>query len=264
VKDIADEIIIVDGGSTDKTVEIAKTFESTIIHSDNPANFHINKQKALDACQGEWILQLDADEEVSKELANEIKQIIDNQDNHHLSEGKSVLFHRHQEIVETRDHIKRPTDGPVNAYYLARKNYFLGKAMTYAGMYPDGVIRLVRKGKAFFPAKSVHEQIQIEGRVSWLASDLYHYSNPTLERYLTGAGKYTNLLAKEIVKEKNNNWVLFLKYCLTKPVQTFITLFFRHKGMLDGIHGFLFCLFSSLHYPVAFVKYLNSSMNPKP
>lgn len=259
VKDIADEIVLVDGGSTDRTLEIAETYQAFIIKTDNPPVFHINKQKAVAACSGEWILQIDADEEVSPMLAQEIKETItanskkpestrDNQ--------KQELFERHQQLVELRDQITFQKEGPIVAYFLPRRNFFLGKAMTYAGMYPDGVIRLFKRGKAMVPAKSVHEQLAIDGRVGWLEHDLYHYSNPTLKKYFSGADKYTNLLAREIAKDKRDEFSKFLSFCIIQPDTTFLLLLIRHKGILDGWHGFLFSFLSACHFPVAYYKYV--------
>ena len=76
VKDFADEIVIVDGGSTDRTVEIAKSFDAKVLITNNPQIFHINKQKAIDIASSPWILQLDADERVSEALAVEIKKVV--------------------------------------------------------------------------------------------------------------------------------------------------------------------------------------------
>lgn len=255
IKDLADEIIIVDGGSTDNTLSIAKEFNAVIIHSDNPKVFHINKKKAVEASSGEWILQLDADEEVTKSLLNEIKSIV--LLNTSQESNTNELFLRHQLLVESRDGIKRPAQGPINGYYIPRRNFFLGKPMTYAGMYPDGVIRLFKKNKGTVPAKSVHEQIIIEGRVSWLHHDLNHYSNPTFKRYVDGAAKYTSLLAKQIRSEKQIELLRIITYTIIKPLQQFFSLYIRHKGILDGIRGFIFSLFSALHYPVAYFKSLH-------
>jgi len=259
VKDISDEIIVVDGGSTDKTLEIAEKYHAFIIKTDNPPVFHINKQKAVAACSGEWILQIDADEEVSPLLAQEIKETISTNDKKReyiINNQKKELFERHQRLVEQRDQITFQNEGPVVAYFLPRRNFFLGKAMTYAGMYPDGVIRLFERGKAIVPSKSVHEQLAIDGRVGWLEHDLYHYSNPTLKKYFSGADKYTNLLAREIAKDKRNEFSKFVSFSIVKPCTAFLSLLFRHKGILDGWHGFLFSFFSACHFPVAYYKYV--------
>lgn len=261
VKGLADEIVVVDGGSTDQTVVLAKQNGARVIVASNPSIFHINKQKAIDECRGKWILQLDADEVVTPQLAKEIKLIIVMTDkeiaDRVVNPKLKELFNRHQSIIEKRDGKIGDDTGSFTAFFVARKNYFLGKILTYAGTYPDGVIRLIKNGFAKFPAKSVHEQIQIKGHVDWLYHDLLHYSNPTLSKYFSGADKYTSLLANELKNQKKNWLTGFLQYFLIKPFITFINLYLRHKGLLDGWYGFLFCFFSSLHYPVAFVKYVS-------
>lgn len=260
-KDITDEIVVVDGGSSDRTTDIAKKYGAIVIQTDNPPIFHINKQKALDACHGTWILQLDADEIVTPELAREIKGIVVMNnvelDNYTIDQTKKTLFLRHQKLIEERDGSIGSPDGSIVAFFVPRRNYFLGKSMKYGGMYPDGVIRLVKRGFARFPSKSVHEQIEISGRVSWLNYDLIHQSNPTFSKYFKGAGAYTTLQAQALQKNKTpKNIVGFIHYFFIKPTQTFVDIFFRHKGFLDGLHGFLFALFSSFHFPIAFYKYV--------
>lgn len=259
ISSLANEIVLVDGGSTDKTIGIAEKFGAEVLYTNNPLNFHENKQKAVAACHGDWILQLDADEAVSPELALEIERVLHASqeviNNWKISEDKAKLFSRHQYLVNQRDGSKK-AHGDVVAFYIPRRNFFLGKAMTYAGMYPDGVIRLFKKGHGYFPAKSVHEQIEIDGRVSWLENDLYHYSNPTLKRYLLGASRYTNELAHTMRISRQSVIRTFIPNVIVNPIFTFTNLFIRHKGFLDGIHGFLFALFSSLHYPVAWYKSL--------
>lgn len=259
-KKIADEIVIADGRSSDRTREIAESFKAKVIVTDNPPVFHINKQKALDACRGDWILQLDADEKVSQELASEIRNVIGMSskqiDERFIDPQKKRLFDRHQEEVEKRDGPVGKSEGEIVAFFVPRLNNFLGKYLRHAGTYPDGVIRLVKKGKAWFPAKSVHEQIAVDGRSAWLTHDLLHESNPTLKKYLSGADKYTNLLADSFRSQKVGiNPYAALRYCVVKPAAHFVFLALWHKGILDGIHGLLFSLFSALHFPIAYWKY---------
>ena len=261
IKSIADEIVIVDGGSTDDSVAIAKNYKAIIIQTDNPPIFHINKQKALEACRNQWILQLDADEVVSDVLSKEILQVIQMTDkqrkNRNIEYHKKLLFQRHQGIMEGKNNLGKHQDDSIVAFYIPRKNYFLGHPLTYAGMYPDGVIRLVKNGKAVFPCKSVHEQIQVFGETAWLAEDLLHFSNDTLARYQSGATKYTNLLANQMkVQLVNFSFFDLFYYISYKPLIVFCSLYIRHKDMLDGFYGFIFCLFSAFHYPIAYIKYL--------
>ena len=231
VRQLADEIIVVDGSSTDKTVEIARKYGAKTFMTTNKPIFHINKQMAIDKARGEWILQLDADEIVTPALRAEIQSII----NHQLS--------------------------TINAYYIPRKNYFLGRWLRKGGQYPDYVIRFFRKGKAYLPCKSVHEQMEVKGEAGYLKGHLLHYSAPTFSRYLTNANRYTSLTAREMLKNKVSiNLLSIIYYLLFKPLQTFFAIYFRHKGFLDGFPGFVFALFSGLHYSIAFIKYCESKI----
>lgn len=226
VKGFADEIVVVDGGSTDDTVKIAQTFGAIIIKTDNPPIFHINKQKAIDACHGVWILQMDADEAVSGKLAEEVKSI-------------------------TKD-----VNPDVVGYYIPRKNYFLKHWMRKGGQYPDRVIRLFVNGKGRLPCKDVHEQIEIEGKTGVTEGWLEHYTYQTMNDYWRKADSYTNLTAdfmkKSGVKKTFKTWFI---YTIQKPFVTFFLLFFRHKGFVDGWYGFLFALYSGMHFQIAYRKF---------
>jgi len=226
VRDLADEIVVVDGSSSDKTVEIAKKYGAKVIVADNPPIFHINKQKAIDECRGSWILQLDADERVTPELKKEIKSTIEQSNNK-----------------------------TINAYFLSRKNYFLGRWLKKTGQYPDGVIRFFKKGKAWLPCKSVHEQMKVEGKVGWLKGYLLHYPYPTFSEYLKKSNRYTGLTAQEMLDkgEKPSFWGYF--FAEWQAIKTFLLLFIRHKGFLDGFPGFVFSLYSGLHHISAYVKF---------
>lgn len=228
VKDLADEIVIVDGTSADRTVEIAKSYGAKVLVEENRSNFHINKQHAIDACTGDWILQLDADERVSSMLAKEIKRVTD------------------------ADPATRPP-----AYYLKRRNYFLGRWMNKGGMYPDPVIRLFQKGKASLPQKSVHELMTVQGNPAWLTEDLLHIADPTFARYLLRSNRYTTLQAQEWYKEGKlgTDRLTLLSYMLVRPMLRFLEIYLRHKGFQDGLPGFVFAYYSGLHLRTSYIKY---------
>lgn len=256
VKDIAGEIIVVDEFSDDKTCEIAEKLGAKVFKEPHHDIFHITKQKALDKATGEWILQMDADEVVTPELSEEIKLIISNQ-KLVIPPGKMKLFRRHQTLIEKRDGGIGRGGGSTVGYFIPRRNMFLGRPLIHGGVYPDGVIRLVRNGKARFPQKSVHEQIELEGGVSWLGSDLLHYDSPTLKKYLMRLNRYTDLKAQELKESKTpKNIFSFLRFTLLLPTYYFLLLFVRHLGFLDGARGFLWSFFSASHYPVAYFKYI--------
>lgn len=222
---IADEIVVVDGGSTDNTVNIAKKFTQKVIQTSNPPIFHINKQKALEACTCDWILQLDADEIVTEALKKEI--------------------------------VGKMKSSTVKGYYIPRKNYFWGKWMRKGGQYPDYVIRLVRRGFARFPSKTVHEQIEVSGKVGYLTEPMEHYTYRTYNDYWRKADAYTDLTAKEMkhtgVPKTIATWIA---YNIIKPKMTFFSLYIRHKGFLDGWRGLIFAVFSAVHFPIAYRKFL--------
>lgn len=223
IKDLAWEIVIVDGGSADKTLEIAKKFRTRIIKTENRQNFHINKNKAIDAALGDWILQLDADEIVTRELKGEIQKIVEKQQK--------------------------------NGYWIPRKNFFLTRFLTKGGQYPDYTLRLYKRGKGRLPGKDVHEQAIVQGEVGYLKNDLLHIRDKNFSIYFNRFKRYTDLLAFQL-KDKGEriNLISLINYLLIKPTFWFIKSYIRHRGYVDGFAGFIFALFSSLRFPVAYLK----------
>ena len=272
IKNIADEVVVVDGSSTDKTVQIAQSLGARVVVTDNPTMFHINKQKALQQAQGDWILQLDADERVSKELAEEIKRVIAMSEveievyEKNLKEKE--LFEKHTQLVLSD--VILGLDPGIHAFFIPRLNYFLGKFLRYGGVYPDGVIRLVKKGKGSFPCKDVHELMEIEGKVGWLEHPLLHYDSPTFKRYLERNSGYIDFEVEELslnIKNSTQNkkmnmfhvtcymFYVFLAWMFVKPISWFFMTTFRHKGILDGWQGVVFSFFSALRCPRAYIRY---------
>lgn len=247
VKDLADEIIIVDGSSTDKTREIAKQFGAKVKKTTNPPVFHINKQKANDLAKGDWVLQLDGDESVTPQLKREIKLLLEGKyfgTDSWVSPLKKLLFRRAKLLSE-----------PAVAYYLPRKNYFLGRYLKNAGQYPDPVIRLFQRGRAHLPAKDVHEQMIVNGIVGWFTGELDHYATPDFPRYLIRENRYSTLAATDLkkagVKISVGNSI---NYLFLKPLFTFISLYIRYRGFFDGFPGFVFSLYSGFHHAFSYMK----------
>lgn len=227
VKDIADEIVVVDGESKDGTVEIAKKYDAKIKVTDNPPIFLINRQKAIDMATKDWILNLDADERLTPELREEILTVLKNDDE------------------------------KINGYWIPRKNWFLGRYLMKGGVYPDYQLRLYRNGKVHFKLKDVHEQAIVEGKTAHFTQPMIHLSDPEFKRYLTRFGRYTDRIADEIKETKGSANPLFaIRYLLINPVWWFLWTYGRHKGFMDGRQGFLFSFFSALRFPVAYYKYL--------
>lgn len=239
VKGLADEIVVVDGSSSDKTVEIAKKYGSKVLVTDNPPIFHINKQKAIDMATKDWILQLDADERVTRELAKEIDNTV--------NPVKADIRGNPQTIRENQ----------INGYWIPRKNWFLGRFLMKGGVYPDYTLRLYKKGKGKLPQKDVHEQAIVDGKVGYLEHPLIHIADPSFRRYLQRYDRYTNLIARELQeKHTGKDPFTMIKYILVLPLWWFFLIYVRHKGFMDGWQGFVFALFSGLRFSVGYVKYL--------
>lgn len=237
VKDFADEIIIADGESTDSTTEIAKSYGANIIKTTNKPNFHINKQMAMDAARFELVLQIDADEVVDAKL----KKFITG-----LQNNLSAFFDQNKSLNSFQP----------KAWNLKRKNYLLGRFMMKGGQYPDPVIRLYINGFARLPQKDVHEQMEVNGQVEFANGHLLHYSNPTFEDYLRKFNSYTSFKASQMRDAKIPlNGVSAAEYLIFKPLVTFFLLYFRHKGILDGLAGFVFALFSGIYWQVSYLKF---------
>ncbi len=237
VKDIAGEIIIVDGESDDKTVEIAKTFRAKIISTPNlPTHFHEMKKKAIDAATGEWILQLDADEIVTPELTREIKSIL------------------------STEHLSLST---CNGYWIPRKNYFLGRFLTKGGQYPDYTMRLYKNGKGNLPTVDVHKQAAVIGEVGYLTNPMLHYGTPDFKNYMTRSNKYTSLMAEQFAAAKLPLSIFTaVNYFFFKPLAEFLWIYIRHRGYVDGFPGFVFALFSGLRFGTAYIKYWQLTKYP--
>ena len=230
VKSFADEIIVVDGSSKDKTRDIAKSMGAKVIKTTNKKNFHINKQMAMDAAKGDLVLQLDADEAVDDDLIKFIKKI--------------------------EKQLKDKKDPKQVAWWVKRKNLFCGRWLRKGGQYPDPVIRLYVNGKAFLPQKDVHEQMVVEGEIGTADGHLWHYSYPKFSDYIRKFNTYTSFKAQQLYDAGLKlNPLTFINYVFIKSTYTFLKIYLRHKGFVDGWQGFVFALFSGLHHSIAYIKF---------
>ena len=232
IANLADEIVIVDGDSTDETTTIAKSYGARIISTTNKINFHINKQLAIDAATGELVLQLDADEVVDAELVSFLEQLKQKQQ---------------QQALPLQ---------PV-AWFLRRKNFLFGRWLSKGGQYPDPVIRLFKKGMAHLPQADVHEQMKVDGEIGTAPGHLLHYSYPTFADYVHKFNTYTSFSAIQLASAstKTATSPLVYRYFIGKPIVTFYSLYLRHRGYVDGMAGFVFAVMSALHHPFVYLKY---------
>ncbi|MBI5214622.1 MAG: glycosyltransferase family 2 protein [Ignavibacteriae bacterium] len=213
----ADEIIVVDSQSNDRTVEIAREFTENIFVIEWKG-YGETKNFALTKVTNEWVFWLDADERVPKELADEIKLT----------------------IQSSRE---------MTAYKVARRAYFLGKWIKHCGWYPGYVVRLFKKDSAQFTQSLVHEKVEIAGTFGQLQHDLLHYTDDNLFHYFSKFNNYTSLAAEEM-KKSGRNYSLW--DVLTRPPFLFFKMYFLRLGFLDGMHGFILSAVSAFY---VFVKY---------
>jgi len=207
VRGIADEIIVVDSGSTDRTVSLART-RGAKVFSEPWKGFAAQKNSALAKASCDWVLSLDADEEVSPELAASIKALM-------------------------------KSNGPpqFDGYTMNRRNLYLQRWLKHSGYYPDPKLRLIKRGAAEFELRAVHEDIKMQGPLGHLKGDLIHHAYPTLESFIEHANRYSSLGAQTVV-EKGPAGFSFINIVLRPLVRFLYTYFFR-LGFLDGREGLL-------------------------
>ena len=216
----ADEIIVVDSGSVDKTVQIAQEHGARIVKVEW-RGFGVSKQAGVDAATGEWILSIDADEVVPDILTDEIKAEI------HKSDNETV------------------------GYYIPRKTQFLGRWIRHGGWYPDYVLRLFRRDRGGFDSALVHETVQVSGPTVRLKHALEHYSYPDLDSYFNKLNRYTTLAAQDLHRK---GCAAGLFKILINPVAKFLKQYCLRGGWLDGLEGLLLALLSAGYVMTKYAK----------
>jgi glycosyltransferase involved in cell wall biosynthesis len=200
----ADEIVVVDAGSEDKTVAIAREFtDHVVIRSWD--GYAAQKNFAIDRARGEWILSLDADEQVDAPLRAEIEATVA---------------------------APNASDG----YRLARRNIMWGRWIRHGRLYPDRQLRLFRRARGRFADRAVHESVTVEGRIGELAAPLLHHSYRDTSDFLRRADRYSTLAAEEWVRDGTPFRATQL---VTGPLGRFLSMYVLHRGFLDGWRGFL-------------------------
>lgn len=200
----AKQIVVVDSGSSDNTVEIARSFGAEVFLKPWKGDFGEQKQYALDQCRQPWILVLDADERIPPETAAIIKDITEN---------------------------KLPMDA---GYSFPRKNFFQGRWIKHAGWWPDRIIRLFQKDLGRMTEAIVHEAVHVNGRVKALPVPIEHYTESHLSHLLLKIDKYSTLGAQQAFTEGRHTteWMAMLRACIT-----FLQDYLLRLGMLDGSQG---------------------------
>lgn len=200
----ADEIVVVDAESHDKTVQIAREFTDRVLVRPWPG-FAAQKNFGLEQATGDWLLSLDADEEVSPALREELGALL-----------------------------RAPA--AVDGYAVPRRNIFLGQWIRHGGLYPDWQVRLFRSGRGRFVARDVHESVEVEGVVGRLAGHLVHRSYRDLSDFFERAHRYSTLAARDLVRRGRTARAREL---LVRPVGRFLGMYLVQRGFLDGRKGLL-------------------------
>ncbi|MFZ0957867.1 MAG: glycosyltransferase family 2 protein [Candidatus Sulfotelmatobacter sp.] len=261
VSDGKAEIIVVDSGSTDRTVEIAKSFGAKVFVEDWKG-YAAQKNSAIDKATGDWILSLDADEEVSTESAAEIDQLLTLQTGEiiqKLSRGaRDAWIERKPELMVAYEDQR---EGPLAGAEIPRKNFFMGRWIRKGGFYPDRKLRLFRRGTAAFENRNVHENAQTAGFTVHLRSDLIHHSYPTLSDYITHMNRYSSLGAEMVVAKSNGKVRFSAINIVVRPLATFVYNYFFRLGFLDGREGLLLHLYHAVYVSWKYAKAWELSRN---
>jgi len=266
VADGKGEIIVVDSGSADRTVEIAKSFGAKVF-VEEWKGYAAQKNSAIDKATGGWILSLDADEEVDPSLAQEIDDLFPANP---PTREEILACAKIPGPAMTRDDVREGVkiasksgmltkNVPygvfiaVNGYWIPRKNEFLGRWIKHGGYWPDPKMRLFRKGKAQFEDRAVHEDARLtEGMAGQLNGALLHHSYPTLADYIDHMNRYSSLGAEMAVAKGYSGFSVF--NIVLRPLATFIYDYFLRLGFLDGREGLLLHLYHAVYVSWKYAK----------
>ena len=224
--EIANEIIIVDSGSTDKTLEIADRYNASV-YSEEWKGYGMQKNSVIEKCGGEWILLIDADEEISRDLRNKIKEIISDK----------------------------------NSKKIYKPNFTavcFGKRIKHGGWSNHYRIRLFQKGAGKYNDREVHEKFITNEEIGILKEEIYHHTYEDLEDYFNKFNRYTSESANQYKKQnKKKSFVLFYLDSLFK----FFKMYILKLGFLDGYEGYLLAKFSSFYVFNKYAKLKEKNLN---
>jgi glycosyltransferase involved in cell wall biosynthesis len=239
VRDGQGEIIVVDSGSTDRTVEIAKSYGARVF-VEAWKGYAAQKNSAIEKATGDWILSLDADEELDGQLQSAIATALENLERVEALERKTDAhpFMMQDARTELANCIDVKGEQPVAGVWIRRKNEFLGRWMRHGGFWPDPKLRLFRCGCGRFEERAVHETVQVSGLTATLKQGaLLHYCYPTISDYIDHMNRYSSLGAEMAVAEGRNEFsVINIAF---RPLATFFYNYFFRLGFLDGREGLL-------------------------
>ncbi len=214
------EVIVVDARSKDKTVSLARGLGAKVLIR-SWKGYSEQKNWAFGKTKGDWILSLDADEELTPELCREIEEKI----------------------------VNAPKE--VDGYFIKRRAYFLGRWIRHCGWWPDAQLRLIRRGKGKFTNRPVHEGMEVKGSTLDLKEPMNHYTYDSVSQYLEKMNRYSDLFLLNASEKKKKFWWAYLVFM---PGWTFFKMYLLRLGILDGWRGLQVCGLSSYHEVVKYVK----------
>ena len=229
VADSKGEIIVVDSGSTDRTVEIAKSFGAKVF-VEEWKGYAAQKNSAIDKATNNWVLSLDADEEVSSRLAEDITALL-------------------------------KTSSKPSGFFIPRRNMFLGRWIRHGGFWPDPKLRLFDKSSGRFEDRAVHETVKFRALTGEMVSPLIHHSYPTLTDYITHMNRYSSLGAEMVVAKANGKVRFSAINIVLRPLATFTYNYFFRLGFLDGREGLLLHLYHAVYVSWKYAKAWELSRN---
>ncbi len=258
VADGKGEIIVVDSNSTDRTVEIAKSHGAEVF-IEEWKGYAAQKNSAIDKAAGDWILSLDADEEVEPKLATDIQTVMAKWnvvDEYARPKGyrPSDVQHNFQIEHELGDARSLDTDCYFDGFFVKRKNFFLGRWIKHGGFWPDRKLRLFRRGLGRLQERAVHETVRVDGEVATEISSgaLLHHSSPTLSDYIDHMNRYSSLGAEMAVAKGHRGFSL--SNIVLRPAATFIYNYIFRLGFLDGREGLLLHLYHAVYVSWKYAK----------
>jgi glycosyltransferase involved in cell wall biosynthesis len=219
----AGEIVVLDTGSTDNTVEICNKYTDKIYSLDKWEGFGKAKQIAVNYANNDWILSVDADEEITTELAEKIQIILNNPD--------------------------------YDAYAIKRNSFYLGKMIKHSGWNKDYPKRLFNKQKAGFNDAKVHESVIVNGKLGTIEETILHYTYPTINSHIQKIILYSELSAQS--SKKNSN--LFI--AILRGKIKFFKMYFLQLGFLDGREGLILAIISSFSVFTKYLKIWERNIN---
>lgn len=247
------EIIVVDSGSTDRTIEIAQSYGAKVF-IEPWKGFAAQKNSAMDKAAGDWVLQLDADEALEPELQQHITDMLDSwsvYQNYRKKNDTHTLTLR-DALADLEYHLGSEYSDDFAGVWIPRKNLFLGRWIKHGGFYPDPKLRLVRRGAGKFEEYGAHPTIKVNGPTGRLKHAMIHDAYPTLRDYIDHMNSYSSSGA-EVAVAKGHRGFSPLNIVL-RPLLTFVYNYFFRLGFLDGREGLLLHLYHSVYVSWKYAK----------